>query len=189
MRSGRVDLTRAERAWYLARSSAKGPAMAIEYLKRAAKSPGSEAGHARDVAERMLAKIEREGEAAVREYAATLDRWTGPIVVARDEIERRIASIERSVRDDIDFATERVQRFATAQRESIREFSVEVQPGLVAGQRLIPVNVAGCYVPCSSARKRRSRSATRRRDRTTYFQPEGLRATRAACRCTSSSRR
>ncbi len=29
----------------------------------------------------------------------------------------------------------------------MREFSVELAPGVVAGQRLIPVNVAGCYVP------------------------------------------
>ncbi len=29
----------------------------------------------------------------------------------------------------------------------MHEFSLEVQPGLIAGQRLIPVNVAGCYVP------------------------------------------
>jgi sulfopropanediol 3-dehydrogenase len=41
---------------------------------------------------------------------------------------------------DIEFATERVRRFAQAQRESIREFTIEMQPGLTAGQRLIPVN-------------------------------------------------
>ena len=29
----------------------------------------------------------------------------------------------------------------------MREFSIELQPGLAAGQRLVPVNVAGCYVP------------------------------------------
>ena len=34
-----------------------------------------------------------------------------------------------------------------AQRASIREFSTEIHPGLIAGQRLILVNVAGCYVP------------------------------------------
>jgi len=121
--------------------------MTIEYLKRAAKSPETESGNARAGAERMLAEIERRGEAAVCEYAASLDHWTGPIVVTPDEIERRIASIAPDVRRDIDFATERVRRFAQAQRDSIREFSIEVHPGVVAGQRLIPVSVAGCYVP------------------------------------------
>ena len=51
------------------------------------------------------------------------------------------------MRRDIDFAVDQVRRFALAQRDSVREFSVELIPGLVAGQKLVPVNVAGCYVP------------------------------------------
>ncbi len=121
--------------------------MANEYLKRAAKTPETEAGNARKVAGDMLADIELRGEAAVREYAAKLDRWTGDVVVSADEIERRTRDIPAPVKRDIEFATEQVRRFANAQRESIREFSVELQPGLIAGQRLVPVNVAGCYVP------------------------------------------
>ena len=121
--------------------------MSIQYLKRAVKSPETETATAREVAERMLAEIARNGEQAVGDYAAKLDRWTGPIVMTPEEIERRIRDIPAAVKRDIDFATERVRRFARAQRESIREFAVEMQPGLTAGQRLIPVNVAGCYVP------------------------------------------
>src|SRR6476646_2056780 len=64
-----------------------------------------------------------------------------------EAIERRVRDVPTDVRRDIEFATGRVRRFAEAQRESTREFSVEVHPGLIAGQRLIPVNVAGCYVP------------------------------------------
>jgi len=121
--------------------------MAIEYLKKAARTPDTETGTARKVVEEMLAEIERRGETAVREYAAKLDRWTGEIVVTPDEIERRTRDIPAPVKRDIEFATEQVRRFALAQREALREFSVELRPGLVAGQRLIPVNVAGCYVP------------------------------------------
>ena len=121
--------------------------MSIEYLKRAAKSPQRETANARAVVEQMLAEIARNGEQAVRDYAAKLDGWTGPILTTVDEIERRLRDIPAAVKRDIEFATERVRRFAQAQRESIREFSVEIQPGLMAGQRLIPVNVAGCYVP------------------------------------------
>ena len=121
--------------------------MAIEYLKRATRTPETETGTARKVVGEMLAEIERRGEAAVREYAAKLDRWSGDIAVTQEEIEHRTHDIPDSVRHDIEFATAQVRRFALAQRESMREFSVELGPGLVAGQRLIPVNVAGCYVP------------------------------------------
>jgi sulfopropanediol 3-dehydrogenase len=95
----------------------------------------------------MLAEIESRGEAAVRDYAKKLDGWTGEIIVTADEIERRTRDIPDPIKRDIEFATEQVTRFATAQRDSIKEFSVEVYPGLTAGQRLVPVNVAGCYVP------------------------------------------
>ena len=122
-------------------------AMPIEYLKKAAKTPETESGAAQDVASEMLADIEVRGEVAVREYAARLDRWTGDILVSPEAIERRTRDIPASVRRDIEFATNQVRRFAIAQRESIREFATEVQPGLFAGQRLVPVNVAGCYVP------------------------------------------
>jgi len=121
--------------------------MPVEYLKRAAKTPETETDAARKVAADMLADIERRGETAAREYAQKLDRWTGEIVVAPEEIDRRTKDIDASVKRDIEFAAEQVRRFADAQRESLREFAIEIQPGLVAGQRLVPVNVAGCYVP------------------------------------------
>lgn len=121
--------------------------MAIEYLKKASKTPDTETENARKVVDEMLARIEAGGEAAVREYARKLDGWSGEIVMTAEEIERRTRSIDPDVKRDIDFATAQVRRFALAQRESMREFSIEVHPGLVAGQRLIPVNVAGCYVP------------------------------------------
>jgi sulfopropanediol 3-dehydrogenase len=121
--------------------------MAIEYLKKAAKDAGTETGTARKVVDEMLAEIALRGEAAVREYARKLDGWEGEILVTGAEVERRTAAIESGVRRDIDFAVAQVRRFAEAQRDSMREFALEVHPGLTAGQRLIPVNVAGCYVP------------------------------------------
>ena len=121
--------------------------MAIVHLKKAAKTPETETATAQKVVAEMLAEIERNGEAAVRAYAEKLDKWTGEIVVTPGEIERRTREIPESVKRDIEFAADQVRKFAIAQRDSIREFSVEVHPGVTAGQRLIPVNVAGCYVP------------------------------------------
>jgi sulfopropanediol 3-dehydrogenase len=121
--------------------------MAIQHLKQASKTPETETATARNVVAEMLAEIERRGEPAVREYAAKLDNWHGEILVTPAEIERRTRDIPATVKRDIEFATEQVRRFALAQAASMREFSVELAPGAIAGQRLIPINVAGCYVP------------------------------------------
>ncbi|MFS8085181.1 MAG: histidinol dehydrogenase [Acidobacteriota bacterium] len=121
--------------------------MAITYLKKASKNPETEAGGAQQVVADMLADIDERGEQAVRDYARKLDRWDGPVIVTPEEIELRTRDIPMHTRSDIEFATEQVRRFALLQRDSIREFSAEVSPGLTAGQRLVPCNVAGCYVP------------------------------------------
>ena len=121
--------------------------MPVTTLKRAAKTAESETDTARMVAAEMLAAIAKGGEQAVRDYALILDKWSGEILVTPDEIERRTREISAGVKDDITFATRQVRVFAEAQRRSISDFSVESMPGLVTGQKLVPVNVAGCYVP------------------------------------------
>ena len=119
----------------------------MQYLKKAAKTPETESGNARKVVDEMLKEIRKGGESAVREYARKLDKWEGEILVSTAEVNRRTRGIDPAIKRDIEFATEQVRRFALAQRDSMKEFSTEVIPGLTAGQRLIPVNVAGCYVP------------------------------------------
>ncbi len=121
--------------------------MATTYLKRANKTPETETATAQKVVTDMLAEIEARREAAVLAYAKTLDQWEGEPVLTRAEIHRRAADVPADVRRDIDFAIAQVSAFAHAQRESMHEFSVELHPGVTAGQRVLPVNVAGCYAP------------------------------------------
>mgnify|MGYP003524688771 FL=1 len=121
--------------------------MTVTYLKKAAKTPETETATAQKVVTEMLAEIGRNGEAAVRAYAKKLDGWDGEIVMSRAEIDRRAAEVPAAVKRDIDFAIAQVSAFAHAQRKSLSEFSVELHKGVTAGQRVLPVNVAGCYAP------------------------------------------
>jgi sulfopropanediol 3-dehydrogenase len=121
--------------------------MAITYLKKASKTPETETATAQAVVTSMLAEISEHGESAVRGFAKKLDKWDGEIVLTRAEIDKRAAEVPADVRRDIDFAIRQVSDFAHAQRESLREFSVGLHPGVTAGQRVLPVNVAGCYAP------------------------------------------
>ena len=121
--------------------------MATTYLKKASKTPDTETATAQKVVTEMLAEIGLHGESAVRSYARKLDGWDGDIVMTRAEIDRRAAEVPADVKRDIDFAIRQVSEFAHAQRRSLTEFSVEVHKGVTAGQRVLPVNVAGCYAP------------------------------------------
>ncbi len=121
--------------------------MAAHYLKKASKTPETGQDEARDIVEGMLREIRAGGEEAVRRYCAKLDQWTGDIVVAPESVAKRVAGLPDTVKDDIRFAHDQVFRFAQRQRESLLEFETELHPGLVCGQKLIPVTAAGCYVP------------------------------------------
>ena len=121
--------------------------MGTNYLKKASKTPETETSNAQQVVVEMLAHIEKNGESAVREYAKSLDKWTGDIVLTQDQINKIISEVPSLVKQDIDFAVKQVDDFAIAQKESIHNFSTELYPGVLAGQKVIPVNVVGCYAP------------------------------------------
>ena len=121
--------------------------MGTHYLKKASKTPETETSNAQQVVVEMLTNIEKNGESAVREYAKSLDKWTGDIVLTQDQINKIISEVPSLVKQDIDFAVKQVYDFAIAQKESIHNFSTELYPGVLAGQKVIPVNVVGCYAP------------------------------------------
>ena len=121
--------------------------MGTHYLKKASKTPETETSNAQQVVVEMLAHIEKNGESAVREYAKSLDKWTGDIILSQGQIDKIISEVPSLVKQDIDFAVKQVYDFAIAQKESIHNFSTELYPGVLAGQKVIPVNVVGCYAP------------------------------------------
>ena len=121
--------------------------MSVQFLKKAAKTPETESSNAQQVVAEMLSNIEKNGESAVLEYAKSLDKWTGDIVMSPVEIDRILAEVPNQVKQDIDFAVKQVYDFAIAQKESIRDFSTDLYPGVIAGQKVLPVNVVGCYAP------------------------------------------
>jgi sulfopropanediol 3-dehydrogenase len=121
--------------------------MSVQFLKKASKNPDTESSNAQQVVTEMLANIEKNGESAVLEYSKSLDKWSGDIVLSSLEIDRIISEVPDQVKQDIDFAVKQVYDFAIAQKESITNFSTELYPGVIAGQKVLPVNVVGCYAP------------------------------------------
>jgi sulfopropanediol 3-dehydrogenase len=122
-------------------------AMPITYLKRAQPAVATHDTATTETVRTMLDAIAAGGEPVAQAYAAELDGWHGPVVVAPEAFARAEAALSEGVKQDIRFARDRVQDFARRQRDSMQEFSAELIPGLTVGQRLIPCQTAGCYVP------------------------------------------
>ena len=121
--------------------------MARDYLKKADKTAETGASDVRDTVQEILANIEAGGDAAALEYAAKFDNYDGPVLLSEEDIAAACAKVSQKLKDDIAFAYENVRRFAETQKSTMKDVELEVRPGLIAGQKAIPVNTAGCYVP------------------------------------------
>ncbi len=121
--------------------------MARTYLKKADLTSFSDATDVRETVQNILDDIEARGDAGALEYAAKFDKYSGNIKLTAAEIEAASALVPEKLKQDIQFAHDNVRRFAQAQKETLKDIEIEVVPGLIAGQKSIPVQTAGCYIP------------------------------------------
>ncbi|MBE0414206.1 histidinol dehydrogenase [Yoonia sp.] len=121
--------------------------MAREYLKKAHLTSTSDASDVRDIVTKILADIEAGGDKAALEYAAKFDNYDGNIILTPAEIAAASDQVPEKLKADIQFAQDNVRRFAEAQKATVSDVELEIVPGLIAGQKAIPVDTAGCYAP------------------------------------------
>ena len=121
--------------------------MAREYLKKATLTAQSGASDVHDLVQGILSDIETGGDAKAMEYAAKFDKYDGNVMITAEEIAAATALVPQKLKEDIQFAHDNVKRFAEAQKATVSNFEYEIVPGLIAGQKAIPVDAAGCYVP------------------------------------------
>lgn len=121
--------------------------MAITYIKRAVRTAETDTTFVGETVSALLNDIEIGGEAKVRELTKSFDQWDGDIVVSQEAIAAAVKEVPDDLKRHIEFAHDNVRRFAEAQLASSRDCKVELHPGFWAGQKLIPVDSAGCYVP------------------------------------------
>ena len=95
----------------------------------------------------MLSAIEANGIDAVRKYAEKLDRFTGEFELSADAIVACGDQLTPSLREAIDVGVGRTRTYAQAQRDHLSDFEIELEPGLVTGQRYVPVERVGAYLP------------------------------------------
>ena len=121
--------------------------MTREYLKKATLTSTSDATDVSATVQSILNDIETRGDAGALEYAAKFDKYSGNVILTKEEINAAAALVPEQLKRDIDFAHDNVRRFAEAQKATLKDIQIEVVPGLIAGQKSIPVDAAGCYIP------------------------------------------
>lgn len=120
------------------------------YLKRGATEDETEAAAAkvRDIVTDILSRIGKEGDAAVRHYSETFDKYSPESFRLADaEIQACIDSLDEQTIIDIKFAQTQIRTFAEAQLASMHDVEIETIPGVRLGHKNIPIENVGCYIP------------------------------------------
>ena len=78
--------------------------------------------------ERLHPHIEAGGDAKAMEYARKFDKYEGNVLLSEDDIASAISQVPEKLKQDIQFAHDNVKRFAEAQKATVSNVEVEVEP-------------------------------------------------------------
>ncbi|MGA9884823.1 MAG: histidinol dehydrogenase [Candidatus Acidiferrales bacterium] len=100
------------------------------------------------VARRIVEDVRRRGDTALFGWTKRLDKVAltpRTVWVSRPEIEKARKCVSRDFLAAIRHAARNIR--AVARRQLPREWTIEVEPGVRAGQRVRPIESIGCYLP------------------------------------------
>jgi sulfopropanediol 3-dehydrogenase len=120
----------------------------VEYLKKSEPQSREVTQGIQDTVSKILLDVESEGIAAVRRYSEELDGWNpDSFLVSEEEIQCAEDALDDELKEHIAFARDQVKNFAELQKRTLVDFEEETLPGVVLGQKQIPVNAVGSYSP------------------------------------------
>jgi histidinol dehydrogenase len=97
---------------------------------------------------RIIAEVKKRGDAALREFTLRFDKAAiNSLRVEKEKIDQAASKISPELSSAMCEAAENIRRFAQAQLETLRDFEIEVRPGVFAGQVIVPIERIGVYAP------------------------------------------
>ena len=106
--------------------------------------------HVEAIVADIIANVRARGDAALYEYCRKFDRATlSSLQVSKEEIEEAVQSVEPRFLEILKKAAENIRTFHS--RQVRNSFVISEENGVVVGQKIIPVDRAGLYVPGGTA--------------------------------------
>jgi histidinol dehydrogenase len=103
------------------------------------------------VVKKIITEVREKGDVAVRKFASKFDKSSPkqlevPLSEAKRALDQLRAN-DPSLAQALELAARHIKNFSDKQREQFTDFEFEMEPGLVTGQRILPVEKAAIYVP------------------------------------------
>lgn len=107
-----------------------------------------------DAVKKIIAGVKEHGDAALADYTKQFDKISlENFLVDNDDAKRAAETLKtekREVYDALLYARDLIFRFAQKQKECFYDFEAELESGVFTGQKTIPVERAGVYVPAGN---------------------------------------
>jgi histidinol dehydrogenase len=117
-------------------------------IKGAKPVPEADVTYLRETVGSILDEMGKKGDSALRYYEKKFDNFDPPSFrITPEQAAGAKDELPADVFEELDFAISQVSAFARAQKESMAAFDKEIGPGMRMGQRIVPVDSCGCYVP------------------------------------------
>lgn len=99
-----------------------------------------------DTVSDILNNIRNNGDKAVKSYTEKFDGvLIDDLKVSDDEIKEAYDTLDESLLTALKQAASNIEKFH--KKQIPKEWKIEVNPGIVAGQIVRPINSTGCYIP------------------------------------------
>jgi histidinol dehydrogenase len=100
------------------------------------------------VAAKIVGDVRRRGDAALFSWTKRFDRValnSKTVWVSNAELKDASNKVSREFLAAVDHAARNIR--AVAERQKPRDWTIELEPGVRAGQRVRPIETVGCYLP------------------------------------------
>ena len=103
-----------------------------------------------DIVKDIIAHVREKGDEALREYSSKFDHVElSDFLVGEDEVEAALKKVEPEFIKVLEEAAENISAFHSKQVRN--SFIMADKPGVILGQRVIPLEKVGLYVPGGTA--------------------------------------
>ena len=104
-----------------------------------------------ETVQKIIADVKKNGDRALHEYSRQFDVSSpSSFEIPQTEVQAAAEKMKKEkpeIYESLVYSHDLALRFALKQKESFNDFETELEPGLFTGQKTIPVETAGVYVP------------------------------------------
>jgi histidinol dehydrogenase len=108
----------------------------------------NEQSNVTEVVNQILKDIRRKGNQGLLKYSKKFDGFLpDKLILQKSELEPYVENLDIIEREALLEMKKRVEYFARRQLDQLRNFTVEIEQGVFLGQRVLPLESVGIYVP------------------------------------------